>query len=104
MRGRMTWSPVERGGRAYCCDGCARGGPCCCSYDDQLQMEGVMPLTTFTDDRPRAGAREIPMSPGVLCDLDAEIERLETQLRDGQVEARWRGFGGDVDSPSLLAT
>jgi hypothetical protein len=26
-------SGVELGGRVYCCQGCAVGGPCCCSYD-----------------------------------------------------------------------
>ena len=26
--------PMERDGQAYCCDGCAAGGPCCCSYDE----------------------------------------------------------------------
>ncbi|MEW6034660.1 MAG: hypothetical protein AB1603_07380 [Chloroflexota bacterium] len=32
----IAWagSQVVRGGQTYCCDGCARGGPCCCSYPD----------------------------------------------------------------------
>ena len=30
----VRWTPVRRGMRAYCCDGCAAGGPCSCSYDD----------------------------------------------------------------------
>lgn len=25
--------PVLVDGQLYCCAGCARGGPCCCSYD-----------------------------------------------------------------------
>jgi hypothetical protein len=30
----VRWTPVWRGVRPYCCDGCAAGGPCSCSYDD----------------------------------------------------------------------
>src|SRR5438046_2977456 len=30
----VPWTPVRRGARAYCCEGCAVGGPCSCSYDD----------------------------------------------------------------------
>src|SRR5207244_9452306 len=30
----VPWTPVRRGARAYCCEGCAVGGPCFCSYDD----------------------------------------------------------------------
>src|SRR5205809_8016486 len=30
----VPWTPVRLGARAYCCEGCAVGGPCFCSYDD----------------------------------------------------------------------
>src|SRR5215218_7795708 len=30
----VVWPPIERDGQVYCCDGCAVGGPCCCSYDE----------------------------------------------------------------------
>jgi hypothetical protein len=30
----VDWPPIKRDGRNYCCDGCAAGGPCCCSYDE----------------------------------------------------------------------
>ena len=29
----IPWQPVISGGKTYCCRGCARNGPCCCSYD-----------------------------------------------------------------------
>ncbi len=29
----IPWRPVVADGRVYCCGGCARGGPCYCSYD-----------------------------------------------------------------------
>jgi hypothetical protein len=28
--------PVEQAGQYFCCAGCAAGGPCYCSYDDNL--------------------------------------------------------------------
>jgi hypothetical protein len=29
----IPWRPVVAQGQAYCCGGCAQGGPCHCSYD-----------------------------------------------------------------------
>jgi hypothetical protein len=29
----IPWPPVVANGQVYCCGGCARGGPCYCSYD-----------------------------------------------------------------------
>lgn len=29
----IAWEPVLAKGKAYCCGGCAHGGPCYCSYD-----------------------------------------------------------------------
>lgn len=29
----IAWRPTIHLGRAYCCGGCAQGGPCYCSYD-----------------------------------------------------------------------
>lgn len=29
----IPWKPVMHRDRAYCCGGCAQGGPCYCSYD-----------------------------------------------------------------------
>jgi hypothetical protein len=30
----IAWAPVQEGDHTYCCEGCATGGPCNCSYDD----------------------------------------------------------------------
>ena len=35
----VAWPPLERDGQAYCCAGCAAGGPCCCSYDDAPEQD-----------------------------------------------------------------
>ena len=32
----IAWRPTIHRGRAYCCGGCAQGGPCYCSYDLSL--------------------------------------------------------------------
>ena len=29
----IRWKPTKANGRAYCCAGCAEGGPCECDYD-----------------------------------------------------------------------
>jgi hypothetical protein len=31
----IDWTPVEQADQYYCCAGCAAGGPCYCSYDEQ---------------------------------------------------------------------
>ncbi len=37
----IGWEPIVLEGRAYCCGGCACGGPCYCSYD--LPEDGLPP-------------------------------------------------------------
>jgi hypothetical protein len=39
--GRITDRPVYRMDEAYCCVGCAEGGPCVCSYEADLAEDGV---------------------------------------------------------------
>jgi hypothetical protein len=66
---RITGRPVYRMDEAYCCVGCAHGGPCVCSYEADLADDGVdglaMPFAidaltvsepgpTTDDDRVRA--------------------------------------------------
>ena len=38
---RITGSPVYRMDEAYCCVGCAYGGPCVCTYEADLAEDGV---------------------------------------------------------------
>jgi len=37
----IRWQPTIVDGKAYCCPGCAQGGPCECDYDN-LPQAGVM--------------------------------------------------------------
>jgi len=39
--GLITDRPVYRMDEAYCCVGCAEGGPCVCSYEADLAEDGV---------------------------------------------------------------
>ncbi len=39
--GVITGRPVYRMDEAYCCLGCAAGGPCICSYEADLADDGV---------------------------------------------------------------
>jgi hypothetical protein len=36
----ILWSPLLVQGKAFCCAGCAAGGPCSCDYSQYLQVEG----------------------------------------------------------------
>ncbi len=39
--GEITGRPVYRMDEAYCCLGCAAGGPCMCTYEADLADDGV---------------------------------------------------------------
>ena len=39
--GAITSRPVYRMDEAYCCHGCAGGGPCACNYEADLADDGV---------------------------------------------------------------
>lgn len=39
--GRITGEAVYRMDEAYCCPGCAIGGPCVCTYEADLADDGV---------------------------------------------------------------
>lgn len=39
--GTITAEPVYRRDEAYCCLGCAHGGPCTCSYEQDMADDGV---------------------------------------------------------------
>lgn len=39
--GTLIGTPVYRMDEAYCCAGCAQGGPCLCTYEADLADDGV---------------------------------------------------------------
>lgn len=62
--GRITDIPVYRMDEAYCCVGCAGGGPCVCTYEADLAEDGVDHLGLPFAEHPgrvviEDGAREL---------------------------------------------
>jgi hypothetical protein len=66
--GAITGEPIYRRDEAYCCLGCADGGPCTCSYEQNMASDGVdnlglpfpismsRPESNATDPYPRLAA------------------------------------------------
>jgi hypothetical protein len=40
----IRWQPTIVEGKAYCCPGCAEGGPCVCDYDNLPQPDASNPI------------------------------------------------------------
>jgi transcription elongation factor GreA len=99
----FAWPPVERARRAYCCDGCAAGGPCCCSYDDSPQLEVTMNAQSPTGGASAAPVRWIPMTAEAFSHLEAEADRLVAAVGDSQSTAWADGISGDLDAPTFVA-
>jgi len=59
--GVITATPVYRMDEAYCCIGCAQGGPCVCTYEADLADDGVdhlgllFPIETLAPSAEREG-------------------------------------------------
>jgi hypothetical protein len=57
--GAIAASPVYRMDEAYCCIGCAEGGPCICTYEADQAEDGVDGLgLPFPEPALTDGARE----------------------------------------------
>ena len=50
--GVITSRPVYHMDEAYCCAGCAQGGPCVCNYEADLADDGVEGLGLMAPVRP----------------------------------------------------
>lgn len=40
----IHWQPTLVDDRAYCCHGCAEGGPCACDYDNLPSLGAFKPM------------------------------------------------------------
>ena len=40
----IQWQPTLVDGKAYCCHGCAEGGPCLCDYDNLPEPGAIRPM------------------------------------------------------------
>lgn len=43
----IRWQPTIVDGKAYCCLGCAQGGPCTCDYSNLPQPHDATTITSF---------------------------------------------------------
>jgi hypothetical protein len=80
----VPWQPVVVGAAAFCCGGCAQGGPCYCSYD---------PPESEPAERPRRrqiGRLPLRRDGEVHDDQDGAGVRLgvDGQVRVGPVDGR----------------
>lgn len=94
--------PVMRGGQAYCCRGCAAGGPCICSYVDSDQPAASsdqgerarVPGDESGDGASGLGASRPPVLPASTAertdqspDFPREDVESEDRLASGRTEA-----------------
>lgn len=97
----VIWPPVERVGRAYCCDGCAMGGPCTCSYDERPDPEVIMRQHVSRSYGTATLGGSVPMTAEALRDLDAEIQRLTSSIAGARMAALEASAGGDAEAPTV---
>jgi hypothetical protein len=50
----IAWQATVVDGKAYCCLGCAQGGPCVCDYDNLPQAEDVKAMILRLAGSPEA--------------------------------------------------
>ena len=60
----ITNRPIYRMDEAYCCTGCAEGGPCMCTYEADLADDGVDHL-----------GLAVPMTPTPVREVVAATRR-----------------------------
>ena len=96
----IRWPPIERGPARFCCDGCAAGGPCTCTYDEVTDPEVVMSVEIAPRTIPTLVGR-IPMTARAFRDLDAEIEQLTERIMGAHAAALEARNGGDLEAPTV---
>jgi transcription elongation factor GreA len=96
----IGWPPIERGHARFCCDGCAVGGPCTCTYDEVTDPEVVMSVQISSRNAPMLTAR-VPMTAAAFSELEAEIGQLTTSIHEARTAALEARNGDDVEAPTV---
>ena len=96
----IRWPPIARGHDRFCCDGCAAGGPCICTYDEVTDPEVVMSVQ-LSSRTIAAPIGRIPMTASAFHELEAEIEQLAASLLDARTAALEATNGGDQEAPTV---
>jgi transcription elongation factor GreA len=96
----ITWRPIARGHERFCCDGCAAGGPCICTYDEVTDPEVVMSvqLSSRTIATPIG---RIPMTATAFRELEAEIGQLTESILEARTAALEAKIGADQEAPTI---
>lgn len=96
----INWPPVERGHARFCCDGCAAGGPCICTYDEITDPEVVMSGQISSRTIATLVGR-VPMTAVAFGELEAEIGQLTESILEARTAALEAGNGGDQKAPTI---
>jgi transcription elongation factor GreA len=97
----IRWRPIARDHDRFCCDGCAAGRPCTCTYDEVFDSEIVMSVHVSTRNGTAAPHGRIPMTAAAFRELEAEIEQLTASLVDARTAALEATNGGDPEAPTV---
>jgi transcription elongation factor GreA len=97
----IRWPPIARDHDRFCCDGCAIGGPCTCTYDEVLDSEIVMSVHVSTRNGIATPHGRIPMTAAAFREWEAEIEQLTASLVDARTAALEATHGGDHEAPTV---
>ncbi len=80
----IPWEPVVRDGKTYCCQGCAAGGPCICSYQPQPVQPSASERAAPEAGTPEGAAAKPAAEPASPASAGEPLPRL------GSVEYRDR--------------
>lgn len=97
----IDWAPIERGPDRFCCDGCAAGGPCTCTYDEGIDSEFIMSDHSSSSNGVTAPLGRIPMTASAFRELEAEISQLTASILDARTAALEERNGGDQELPTV---
>lgn len=96
----IRWRPITRGHERFCCDGCAAGGPCICTYDEVAAPEVVMSVQ-LSSRNIAAPIGRIPMTAAAFSELEAEIGQLTASILEAHTAALAAKDGADQEAPTV---
>ena len=101
--------PVSYNGRMYCCEGCAHGGPCICTYEvsqskpDGGQASGISSRTTPLEKSPKVSPVKSKASKKANRLWKASNEPPEPSHVDGAALTKANQFWGGQEPPDSKA-
>ena len=87
----ISWMPVLAHGTVYCCEGCAQGGPCICTYDQDPWNLGLSePISPTPLNSTMGSGGGVGSSAQKISPYEAGSVRTSTRLDRGFVAAESR--------------